>query len=510
MAATGDAIVQLPAHALAQRIAAGDLSSREVIDAHIARLDAVQPRLNAVVVERFAEARAEADAADEARRRGDRLGALHGVPVTIKECLDLAGTPSTFGVIARRNDIAATDEVHVARIRAAGAIPLAKSNVAQFLAFLESDNPLYGRTNNPWDTDRACGGSSGGEAAVIASCGSPLGLGTDIGGSSRNPAAVCGIVGFKPSAGRLPDTGTGSFSLGQKLIGSDVGVLARTTADVALGLSIVNGVMPLGDPSAVDLSSLRVAVVDSDGILEPCATTRRAVTQSAAQLSAAGAQVSTWMLPDPGEGMRLAFATLGFNKLVHFADIAAGTKIDGRVKQMMQLSKLKRPVRKVMSGLLKTFGQRGLAAGLALLDVGRESHAEVVAQLAAYRTRFAAALTADGIDAILLPASPLPALRHGASKQLGTLGSYTILWNALGYPAGVVPWTTVAADEASGRAKSIDAVAAAARKTERDSVGLPIGVQLVAPHGQDHRVLALMDAVEQASIRLGEHPGHPV
>ena len=502
-------LVQLPAHAIARAIAAGEISSREAVDAHIERIQAVQPKLNAVVAERFAEARTEADAADEARRRGDRLGLLHGVPVSLKDCLDIAGLPSTFGVIARRDATAKRDEVHVARLRAAGAIPVVKTNVAQFLAYLESDNPLHGRTLNPWNTERSCGGSSGGEAALIAACGSPLGLGTDIGGSVRNPPAVCGIVGFKPSAGRMPDTGTGSFSLEQRQIVSEVGVLARTTADVALGLSVVNGAMPLGDPAKVDIGSLRVAVVESDGVLEPCATARRAVKESAAQLSAAGAQVSSWTLPDPGLGLRLAFATLGFNKLVHFAGIAAGTKIDPRVKQMMQLSKLPGPARSAMGGLMKLFGQRGLADGLALFDVTSQTQAEITEQLEAYRTRFAAALAADGIDAILLPACPLPAIRHGAAKQLGTFGSYTILWNALGYPAGVAPWTKVRADEAQGRDRSIDAVKATARKSEIGSAGLPIGVQLVAPHGQDHRVLALMEVVELAAIRSGEHPGHP-
>ena len=207
--------------------------------------------------------------------------------------------------------------------------------------------------------------------------------------------------------------------------------------------------------------------------------------------------------------MRLAFAMLGFNRLAHFAELADGGKLDSRVKQMVQLTNMPRPLRRVVARVLTTAGQRGLAQGLALLDVRPDEHADVVAQLERYRSRFAAALDADGIDAVLLPACPVPAVRHGATKQLATIGSYALLWNALGYPAGVVPWTTVRPDEAGGRARSIDAVTAAARKAELGSAGLPIGVQLAAPHGQDHRVLALMDVVERAAIRLGEHPGHP-
>lgn len=216
--ATTTEIIRLPAHVIVERLAAGDASAREVVDAHIERLEAIDPHLNAIVAERFVEARRDADAADAYRRSGQPLGALHGLPVTIKDSIDVAAMPSTFGLHARRNAVAASDDVHVARLRAAGAIPLAKSNVAQFLAYFESDNPLHGRTVNPWNAECSCGGSSGGEAALIAGCGSPLGLGTDIGGSARIPANWCGIAGFKPSAGRLPDVGTGSFSLGQTAI----------------------------------------------------------------------------------------------------------------------------------------------------------------------------------------------------------------------------------------------------------------------------------------------------
>lgn len=507
--ATSTEIIRLPAHVIVERLAAGDISAREVIDAHIGRLEAIDPHLNAIVAERFVEARRDADAADAHRLSGRPLGALHGLPVTIKDSIDVANMPSTFGLHARRNTIAASDDVHVARLRAAGAIPIAKSNVAQFLAYFESDNPLHGRTVNPWNADRTCGGSSGGEAALIAACGSPLGLGTDIGGSARIPANWCGIAGFKPSAGRSPDVGTGSFSPDQTAIRSEVGVLARTTADIALGLRVINGAMPLGDPGSIDIASLRVAVVASDGIIEPTDAARRAVTDAAAHLAAAGAQVSTWALPDPAEGLRLAFRVLGFDRLAHFRQIAEGGKLDPRVKQMMQLSNMPRPARRLMARTLDSIGQHGLAAGLRLLDISPDGLTNVVAELDRYRQQFAAALAADRIDAIVLPTCPLPAVPHGATKQLATIGSYTILWNALGYPAGTVPFTTVRPDETGGRAKRADAVVAAARKSELGSAGLLIGVQIIAPHGQDHRVLALMESVERASIRSGQHPGHP-
>jgi fatty acid amide hydrolase len=205
-------------------IARGDISSVEAVEAHIERIERVNPRLNAVVVKRYDAARTEAREADERRARGEALGPLHGVPLTIKESLDLVDTPSTFGLPLRANVLARQDDFYVARMRKAGAIILGKTNVAQLLYYIESDNPLYGRTNNPWNLERSPGGSSGGQAAIIAAGGSPMGLATDIGGSIRVPATFCGIAGLKPTAGRTPDAGRFSEPLGERAIVSQVGV----------------------------------------------------------------------------------------------------------------------------------------------------------------------------------------------------------------------------------------------------------------------------------------------
>jgi fatty acid amide hydrolase len=184
----------LSAREIVHRIAAGDLSSCEAVEYFIARLKAVDGKLNAVTVELFDSARKTAAEIDKAVARGEKLAPLAGLPVTIKECFDLAGTASTFGLPSRCNLIESADDPYVAALRAAGAIPIAKTNVPQLLIYTETDNPLYGRTNNPWNSERSCGGSSGGEAAVIAAGASPLGLGNDIGGSLRVPAAFWVVV----------------------------------------------------------------------------------------------------------------------------------------------------------------------------------------------------------------------------------------------------------------------------------------------------------------------------
>jgi len=190
---------------LAAMIAAGDVSSREVVDAHLDRIDAVNPRLNAIVRRLDESARVAALAADAAVAAGDALGPLHGVPVTVKENIDLVGSPTTQGVVAMAEALPPLDAPVTERMKAAGAIPIGRTNLPDFGLRVHTDSSLHGLTRNPHHHDRTTGGSSGGEAAAIASGMSPLGLGNDIGGSLRNPAHCCGIASIKPSVGVVPN-----------------------------------------------------------------------------------------------------------------------------------------------------------------------------------------------------------------------------------------------------------------------------------------------------------------
>ena len=162
-------------------------------------------------------ARKEADEADAALARGEIKGPLHGVPVTIKDTLETAGVICTGGTKGRANFVPKADATAVARLRGAGAIVLGKTNVPELAGALESDNLIYGRTNNPYDLTRTPGGSSGGESAIVAACGSPLGLGTDAGGSIRVPAHFCGLAAIKPTSGRVPRTGQFPMPLGAEI-----------------------------------------------------------------------------------------------------------------------------------------------------------------------------------------------------------------------------------------------------------------------------------------------------
>jgi fatty acid amide hydrolase len=499
-----------PARELAADIAAGRISAVDAVDAHIARIEEVNPALNAVVWTRYDAARAEAKAADARRAAGDALGPLHGVPVTVKECLDLEGSPSTFGITSRRDHRAAADEPHVARLRAAGAIVLGKTNVAQLLMYLESDNPAYGLTRNPWGAERTPGGSSGGQAAIVAAGGAPLGLGTDIGGSSRVPAAFCGIVGFKPTAGRMPDDGRASIPVGQQAIPSQVGVLARDVADAALALSIAAGgrsdVPALGDPATVDVAGLRVGFWDDDGLFAPAPAARRAVADAAEALRRAGARVTAFRPPDPAQVRGLYYGLMSGDRFAGERRQLGSSPRDPRIKLLEDAATLPRPVVNLM--LWATRRRRTAEVVDHFGPYDTDTYWQRVETLMDYRARALAAL--DDLDALVSPAAPLPALRHGATAEVGVMGIYNVVYNVLGWPAGVVPVTRVRAGEDASRPASRDPHDVAVRETERGAEGLPIGVMLAARPWQDHVALAAMAAVEKAARGRDDFPATPV
>lgn len=516
-----EALTRLPARELAARIARGEVSAAEVVEAHIARIEQVNPALNAVVVQRYDAARAEARAADERRARGEPLGPLHGVPVTIKESLDVAGMPATFGITTRVATSATADDRYVARLREAGAIILGKTNVAQLLFYNESDNPVYGRTSNPWNVGRTPGGSSGGEGAIIAADGSPLGLGTDIAGSLRHPATFCGIVSLKPTAGRTPDAGRYSLPVGQRAIVSQVGPLARTVDDAALALEVINGgrnpdvepAQPLGDPTTVDLSTLRVAYYSDDGTFTVSPAVRRAVVEAAGMLAGRGAQVLEWQPPDVPVALDVAYGIFSADGGRGMRRALRGSKVDPRIGTLLRLAGVSRQASRALSRLLRLMGDRHTARAVATFGYRDTLHywRLVEAQLD-YQERFLHALDTDEggpFDVIVCPAWPLPAIPHGASATLLSAGAYALLYNVLGYPTGVVPVTRVQPGEESQRRRSPDRMERAARKAEQGSAGLPVGVQVVARPWREHVALAAMRAIEEAARQRDDFPLAP-
>ncbi len=446
------------ASTLARAIRDKQVSAKEVVEAHLQRIEEVNPALHAVVQLAAKRALDEARAADQALLKGDVLGPLHGVPMTIKDSLDTAGVISTGGTKGRTTYVPQHDATVVARLRAAGAILLGKTNTPELTLAGETNNLIYGQTNNPYDQSRTPGGSSGGAAAIIAAGGSPLDIGSDTGGSIRLPSHFCGIAGIKPTSGRVPRTGhVVPFGLGAVDALTQNGPMARFVADLALTLPIIAGVdwrdpaivpMPLGDPQAVNLRQLRVAMHTDNGIKTPTAETIAAVQAAAAALADAGLAVT--------EDRPAA--------LPRAADLANNlSSADGRAWTRRLLDK---------SGTteLHPWLSRRMEEAQAF-DVG--DFTALLEDVDAYRSEMLTFL--QSYDVILCPVCAFPAPPHGTTMEpeMRRGFSYTGAYNLTGWPGAVVRGGT-APD------------------------GLPIGVQVVAHPWREDVALAVAQQLETA------------
>ena len=308
-----EAMDYLSAKELAALLRAKQVSAVELTDRAIARIEAYDGKLNAVVVRDFERARAAAIEADKALARGEK-GPLLGLPMTVKECANVAGLPTTWGIPGTEKLPVTEDAVAVARLKSAGAIVLGKTNVPLMLADMQSYNAIYGTTNNPWDFSRTPGGSSGGAAAALAAGFVPLELGTDIGGSLRIPAAFCGIFAHKPTYGIVPQRGiappgTPQLSIPVQVPLAVAGPMARTAGDLALGLDVMAGPdaadalgykLELPPSRHTDLRDFRVLVIDQHPLLPVAANIGAALDAMAERLAKHGVTVARTspLLPD--------------------------------------------------------------------------------------------------------------------------------------------------------------------------------------------------------------------
>ncbi len=293
-------ILDMGACELGRAIARRELSPVDVVDAHIEHIQAVNPILNAVAAPRFEDARAEARAAETHLADGEPSSPLYGVPCTIKDFLGCTGLPHTGGLLARKDHYAQEDATVVQRLKAAGAIILGNTNVPEGGLWMETHNLIYGRTQNPWRKGFSPGGSSGGEGAIVAAGGSPFGLGSDIGGSIRIPAAFCGTPGHKPSGRLVPNTG--HFPGGDEGVAAFLvtGPLARRVEDLQAVMEIIAGPdgadpvcreMAWADTLPADMSDVVVYPVETNGRARVSKEMRQAIRDSADALAARGAKI---------------------------------------------------------------------------------------------------------------------------------------------------------------------------------------------------------------------------
>ncbi len=430
---------------------ARSISPVELVRAHLDRIAEVNPRINAAI-EVFAEQALAAAAESEARIAAGEARVLEGVPFSVKDSIEIAGAVCTAGTMGRRHAAAAVrDATLVRRLRGAGAIPIARTNLPDLLFSFESDNLLFGRTNHPSNADYTPGGSSGGEAALIAAYGSPLGLGSDAAGSVRLPAAFCGIAGIKPTSGRLPRTGHVPPAGGWIEALWQIGPLARKVEDLIAVMPILAGAdgvdytspdMPMGDPRHVDLPALRIAVFAGDCDQEVAEVVRAAARQwDRVEESTPVCLEDAWELE-----MKLLGADGGDGLRAYLAEIGSATVHPLLTSWLDKLEAYRTDV----AGLARYWGE---------WDAYRAAMAE-------FARRF---------DALLCPAYSHAGLRHGESVRDENFRGFrhTMAFNVAGWPAAVVRGGT-------------------------SREGLPIAVQVAAPQWREDIVLAVAARLEAA------------
>lgn len=468
---------------IAAAVAAGAVAPVEVLAWHVARHRATHGRLNALVQPRHAAAVAEI---------GDVAGLpLGAVPVSVKECFPVRGTLTTLGIPHRDREDDHDAEI-VVRLRAAGAVIVGKANVPQAMYLHETENPVWGRTNHPGAADRGPGGSSGGDAALVAAGVVPLAIGTDLAGSIRQPAHACGIAGLLPRSTALGEAGAFDTVPHLTTVRPRTGFLARSVSD--LGLAYATLVEPRAGRGLLP-TPRRIGWWTDAGVIRPSPAISRGVREAVAALAARGYET---VPVDGGIGLEAAWLLLAILSADGGADIRglfAGVRPIPGVARLLRLASLPAPWRLWLARLAtlggrhieaEAIGATGPRAGVALERVlaAREALAARVRELA------------SRCDAIVCPVSALPALRHGTAARLLPAAFPCLLANLLDLAAGAVPVTRVRADEELGRPADADPIARAAALTDRGSRDLPVGVQVIALSGGEAATLTVMQAIE--------------
>lgn len=501
---------------------AGELSSVEITKACQARIDAVNPAINAVVWRRDADALAEAAQWDAKRARGEDVPALAGIPITIKENLDFPGSDATIGCASRVGKPSTTEAVLVRSLRQAGAVVLGKTNIPQLLLAQETTSYVYGQCNNPWHLGRSPGGSSGGEAAAIATGCTPWGIGTDIGGSIRIPAHFCGIAGMRPTLDRWSNRGSHGAYPGQEVVRGQSGPLARTVGDLTLLMRAIDPAdqarfdpnvapIPLGDPSTIDISKLRIGVFTDDGFLAAAPSQTRAVGIAQKALQDAGAALLEFKPARSEDLLYLWMAAISADGARTMKSVLDGEPWIQPLQTSARILKLPAAARAALKAGLAMAGEKRLSRLLGTLGEKRvQAYWDISAERTAMRRAELDAWMAQGLDAVLMPAHSVPAMPHGESGDY-TLGTaLPFRYTFLNFPAGIVPVTRVTEADAGEVPEGDDRIEKKRALIERAGVGLPSGVQLIARPYREDLVLALLQAIEDRVKDRDDFPKTPI
>jgi len=513
-------IIPLTATELLEGMKTKKFSCVEVVTTFCSRALEFGEHSNNVTEEFYDEAITSAMLVDDRRAKGipDRL--LEGVPISLKDQIHQKGADSTCGLAVRCFQPSEEHGLLTELLVEQGAIPFVRSNVPQCLLLPESANAIWGVAQHPTRPDRTPGGSSGGEAALVAHHGSPLGIGTDIGGSVRIPAHYCGVYAFKPTPQRNSRKGLAVQRLndksGQECIVSAAGPIGNSVDDLVLVMrswwvdkmyekSPTTPPLPFCMDQYKSPAPLRVGYFTFDGWCEAAPPCVRAVEEACDKLRSAGVEVVKWNLPDFSDTMVRYFQLMGADgEMRGFFDALSGEALNPMYKTLFQASMLPNSIRPFVSYLLTALGETRL--GQLCKAAGSKSVYEywkIQAEKTAYTNEVFEKIREARLDAIICPGGSLPALPHGLSKDLVLTLSYTILFNVLHMPAGCVPMTTVRAGEEVYEAhitKHKDKLVQLSKQTMKGSEGLPIGVQVATLPFQDEKCLRVMKILETGEM----------
>ena len=454
-----DLLTRMPAGVLAGRIRAREVSPAEAVEAYLRRIESANPALNAVVT-LAPDALERAREAEAAVARGEAPGLLHGVPLTVKDTIDVRGLRTTSGSPVRAEYVAKEDAPAVARLRAAGAIILGKTNCPEFALDYTSENPLFGRTNNPHDLGRTPGGSSGGCAAAVAACMTAGSLGSDLAGSIRIPAHFCGVAGLKPTAGRVPGGGHLPPMSGLHSLGATLGPLARTVDDLSLFYSVLSGAgvtMGVEPDARALLKGMRVAFYADDGSTAVTAETNEAVRRAARALTGAGLDVVEEVPPGVGEatGLWLSLFEYATQRLVRAAYAGREAEAGRAARTILERGQL--------------WGEPPLEKVLAAWEE-RDRVRETLLRWLERTPLFVA------------PVGAVPAFGHEEFGRVEVEGRSVPTFRAL----------------AHAHAANVYDLPAVCVPAGRTAAGLPVGVQVVGRPHEEWRVLTAARVIEEA------------
>ena len=449
---------------LAKSIRQREISSQELLQIHIDRILEVNPTINAIVEERFDAAMKEAYKADQLiAQKSAELPAFHGVPCTIKECFALEGMPQSSGLLARKDIRASQDAPTVSRLRQSGFIPMGVSNLSELCLWMESNNKVYGRSNNPYDPTRTVGGSSGGEGAIVGAGGSPIGLGSDIGGSIRMPAFFNGVFGHKPSPGIISNDGQYPIAENEALQYLCTGPICRRAEDLPVISRILAGENAhrfLDEP--VDVKTLRVLHIPDDGRISVSEELRDVQRKVVDYYRQQGAEIEELRIDALKRSVEIWSAML---------EMAGGHSFQELLFEGQSRSVLWECLLYLLGKSSHTFPALGLVILEQFSKFNRRQMRHFFSLGEELQAEFRQLLHGNTIA--LYPSHAMVAPKHGRSMMTPWNWAYTAIINTMKLPATQVPLGL-------------------------NEDGLPLGIQIVANEGQDHLCFAVAIELEKA------------